>query len=237
MRLFNRLGRALSLAAALAAGAVWLAGCGDGGNDSTGNPGNNSSARYGTFTDTRDRQIYGMVKTGGKTWMAENMNIDTGNSWCYGGKSANCDAYGRLYDWETAMAACPSGWHLPTRAEWGELAKFAGGRGAYGTDSVAAGKKLKAMRGWNWNDADGVSGNGTDDYGFSALPGGARDTGGHFSNVGNFGGWWTATTEDNNANFYGRNNAYFRYIYNYIGYAQEYYYNKDYGLSVRCVMD
>jgi len=100
---------------------------------------------------------------------------------------ANGNKYGRLYDWETAKKVCPPDWHLPSEAEWQELVSFAGG------DKIA-GKKLKATSGWDSN--NGQSGNGTDDYGFRALPGG----GGaglkppvKFLAAGRQGYWWAST--------------------------------------------
>ncbi|MCL2260966.1 MAG: hypothetical protein FWC15_06375, partial [Fibromonadales bacterium] len=78
---------------------------------------------------------------------------------CQDDNPSNCEKYGRLYTWEEAKKACPSGWHLPSDAEWTALANFAGG------DKVAGGK-LKAKSGWSNN------GNGTDDYGFSLTPDG-----------------------------------------------------------------
>jgi uncharacterized protein (TIGR02145 family) len=192
----------------------------------------------GTFTDGRDGQKYAAVTIGGKLWMAENMDYDTANgtgSWCYGNSADSCTKYGRLYNWNTAMGGstsstanpsgvqgvCPSGWHLPSRVEWGELAKAAGGTGDYGA-SGTAGTKLKSTYGWNNNR------NGTDDYGFSALPGGLLKDG-KFGSVGNSSYWWTATE-------YGSGVAYHRGIYDY--YVAEY--NNDHkgiGLSVRCVGD
>jgi uncharacterized protein (TIGR02145 family) len=72
------------------------------------------------------------------------------------------------------------GWRLPSTQEWEILVTTAGG-------SSVAGKKLKATSGWNYN------GNGTDDYNFSALPGGYRFIDGSFRNVGSYGYWWTVT--------------------------------------------
>jgi hypothetical protein len=122
------------------------------------------SVRQTTETQFQQSGVntYKTVTVGGKTWMAENLNVKTDGSWCYDNKESNCEKYGRLYSWNAAMTACPAGWHLPSRDEWGELAKAAGGRWKYGTGGKA-GKKLKAKSGWNGK------GNGTDDYGFSAL--------------------------------------------------------------------
>jgi uncharacterized protein (TIGR02145 family) len=175
----------------------------------------------GTFTDERDGQTYKTVKMpDGKVWMAQNLNYkpESGNSWCYDDDEAMGAKYGRLYDWETAKAACPKGWRLPTREEWGALVEACGGKDA-------AGKKLKTASGWNGN------GNGTDDYGFSALPGGYRNySDGSFDNAGDYGIWWTATEN-------GGSGAYNRYMsYDYDD-VDEYYYYKSYGRSVRCLED
>jgi uncharacterized protein (TIGR02145 family) len=132
------------------------------------------------FTDSRDGKKYGTVKIGNQVWMGENLNYNANGSKCYDNKPANCDKYGRLYNWPTAKTACPKGWHLPSDAEWTALTDFVGG-------SSNAGKKLKAASGWNSN------GNGTDEFGFSALPGGYGNSYGSFDYVGNYGSWWSAT--------------------------------------------
>jgi uncharacterized protein (TIGR02145 family) len=167
---------------------------------------------------------YESVTIGGKTWMKKNLNIKTADSWCYMGNTANCDKYGRLYTWAAAMSACPLGWHLPTRDEWGALAEAAGGTGDYGTEGTA-GKKLKSITGWPSN-------YGTDDYGFSALPGGERWTGGGgtFEWAGDIGYWWTATQ-------YSSGTAYYRRMYFAHDIVDEGYENMSYGLSVRCVQE
>jgi len=166
------------------------------------------------YTDPRDGQKYRIVKIGGKTWMAQNLSYQTGNSWCYGGDNSNSEKYGRLYDWNTAKTACPDGWRLPSREEWNHLVAAAGGN--------AAGKALKSTSGWDDN------GNGTDGYGFSALSGGYRDTDGSFNSIGKYGYWWTASE-------YGSDNAYSQYIRYDGGYVSEGNFGKGYGYSVRCV--
>jgi len=165
-------------------------------------------------------KTYKTVVIGGKTWMAENLNYQTASgSWCYNNDNSNCDKYGRLYDWNTARTVCPAGFHLPLRQEWDNLVTAAGGK-------KAAGKKLKARSGWNNN------GNGTDDFGFSALPSGNRFSDGSFYNAGIGGGWWTATG-------YNGDRAYYRVMDYYHGSVLEIHYNgyKSSGYSVRCVMD
>ena len=149
-----------------------------------------------TFTDKRDGKVYRIVEIGGAVWMAENLNFATKRSvWmaenlnsaakgsvCYDNKAANCAKYGRLYDWETALEACPAGFHLPSDVEWTALVDYAGG-------SETAGTTLKSSTGWN-SDEDIPT--GTNEYGFSALPGGFRDYNGRFNEAGEGGTWWEA---------------------------------------------
>jgi uncharacterized protein (TIGR02145 family) len=171
------------------------------------------------FIDQRDGMVYKFVKIGGKTWMAENLRYEADKSWCYDNSQSRCAEYGRLYDWNTAMEACPEGWHLPTAKEWDDLVKAAGGE-------HAAGKRLKPTRGWA--EHEGNSGNGTDDYGFAALPGGFQIGGEEFANVGISGNWWTATESDGN-------NAFCRNIFNNSDGVHASSYSRRLGLSVRCV--
>ena len=120
--------------------------------------------------DNRDGKKYKTVTIGSKTWMAENLNYEAKGSKCYENKDENCTTYGRLYNWSTAMKACPSGWHLPSKTEYEALDKAVGGE-------EVAGKKLKAKSGWNKN------GNGTDDFGFPAMPGGGGHSHDSFKSV------------------------------------------------------
>jgi len=170
-------------------------------------------------------QTYRTVVINGKKWMAENLNYTPkgGNSWCYGNKPDSCVKYGRLYDWAAATTVCPTEWHLPSRQEWSNLAVFAGGTGT-GGDGGTAGNKLKSARGWNNN------GNGTDAYGFSALPGGNRSSGGSFSGAGSNSIWWTATEYGN-----GDGDAYDRNMNYYHSSVKENHDSKTNGFSVRCV--
>jgi len=148
-----------------------------------------ASAPKETFTDSRDNKVYKWVKIGDQVWMAENLDYEAHeSSRCYDDDENNCKKYGRLYDWSTAKSVCPEGWHLPSDAEWKTLVTFVGGE-------ETAGKKLKATNGWNSNKKD-ESGNGTDDFGFSALPGGVCGTGGNFGHGGGGGFWWSATEND-----------------------------------------
>jgi len=174
--------------------------------------------------DKRDGKTYKTVKIGTQIWMAENLNYDAENSKCYENKPENCEKYGRLYDWETAMKACPYGWHLPSDKEWQVLVNFAGGK-------KVAGKKLKAKSGWN--SYEGKSGNGMDEYGFSALPGGHCNVNLgslHFYNVGYFGLWRSATEA-------GSNYTYQLSMSNVFEYTELYDVGKVGLTSVRCVKD
>jgi uncharacterized protein (TIGR02145 family) len=216
---FGRVGagnrRAILKAVGIAAVAVvFCAGCSETppDDDTGGYTGSYDSVEYGGKT-------YKTVKIGSQTWFAENLDYAVGGSVCYENSPSNCAKYGRLYNWDDAKTACPSGWHLSSNAEWITLAAFVGGE-------VTAGKKLKSTSGWNDN------GNGTNQYGFSALPGGIGYSGDYFNSAGNNGYWWSATEYDA-SNAWGRNMcSSFESVSR--GYGND---NKTYLFSVRCVQD
>lgn len=135
---------------------------------------------YGTLTDERDGKTYKTVVIGKQTWMAENLNFETRFSYCYENKDENCAKYGRLYKWEFAMEACPAGWGVPSLEEFQVLVASVGGL-------PMAGKVLKSTEGWK----DG--GNGTDEYGFSALPAGYMQEDSTFHNVGEYAQFWSTS--------------------------------------------
>ncbi|MDR0517654.1 MAG: fibrobacter succinogenes major paralogous domain-containing protein [Fibromonadaceae bacterium] len=137
------------------------------------------------LTDPRDGKTYKAVRIGSQVWMAENLNYATKGSRCYNDSAFYCDKYGRLYSWKGAMKACPRGWHLPKDEEWHKLAYFE-------ETMFVAGKKLKARSGWVEN------GNGTDEYGFAALPSGQCFSGNCYD-ADSLGCWWTATQFANDA--------------------------------------
>ena len=217
----------------------------------------NPDIDYGTMTDERDGKVYKTVKIGNQTWMAENLNYyDSTNisvkekSWCYGkydnGDSSTCDVAGRLYTWAAAIdsvklandadnpqdcgfrkacnlpakvqGVCPPDWHLPSRAEWKALLTAVGGQSS-------AGKVLKSQSGWYKN------GNGTDAFGFSALPAGDKYYKGDFSNEGRLAEFWSSTEYINSDEAYHMDLSYEDGYANLSGYA------KYYGFSVRCVKD
>lgn len=185
-----------------------------------------------TITDERDGKIYTTVKidTGKVWWMTKNLNYEfASRSWCYEDDEPKCDTYGRLYDWTTATEEeiCPEGWRLPSRQEWADLAKSVGGTGTYGTAGTA-GTVLKHSTGWTTVSGTPV---GTNNYGFSALPGGYKNTIGEvFSDLGIAGYWWTATEN-------GDDNAYSRSMKNNSVSVVESNDDKTNGMSVRCVQD
>jgi len=167
--------------------------------DSTyGIPWQTTGVTYGTpITDSRDGHVYKTVVIGSQTWMAQNLNYRNSNGStdtvgvCYNNSADSCGKYGRLYTWAEVMQGgissntspsgvkgiCPTGWHVPSDAEWSVLSNVVG-------VNVTA-QKLQSTLGW------GNSGNGTDNYGFRALPGGDGVT--SFVNVGLYGNWWTST--------------------------------------------
>jgi len=189
-----------------------------------------SSNVYGNvLTDSRDGKKYKIVKIGSQTWMAENLNYNASGSKCYDNKESYCQKYGRLYNWNTARTACPSGWHLPSNADWNTLMKFINPSCSDNSDCAGAGTKLKSAKSWN---AGYGYGGGTDNYGFSVLPGGAGGViyGGDFGNVEYFTLLWSANENDSH-------NAYARYMSDSREYFGYYYYDKSNLFSVRCVQD
>ena len=154
---------------------------------------------YGVLVDNRDGQTYKTVKIGGWWWMAENLNYEVDSSFCYHDSVEYCEKYGRLYKWAAAVGrfewecgintceipykargVCPEGWHLPDTTDWNTLLTDVGGENTAGT-------VLKSQTGWNLN--------GTDAYGFSALPVGRRKRDGSFEE-GNFAYFWSADIID-----------------------------------------
>jgi uncharacterized protein (TIGR02145 family) len=207
-----------------------------------------------------DGYTYDVVKIGDQCWFAENLRTTTyadgtaipagltdgewtsttsGATAVYGEGSSTCtnyspdiDAcdeaqslteYGRLYNWyavDDARGLCPSGWHVPTDGEWTDLENYLGTNGHSGTEGTA----LKSTYGW-YN-----SGNGTDDFGFSALPGGYRNGDvGYFYDAGANGYWWSSSPSGGSA--WARNLLYvLPDIYRNVS-------SPRYGFSVRCLRD
>ncbi len=216
---------------------------GGGGSSSSVGGGNhfNPNITYGSLIDSRNNKTYKTVVIGDQTWMAENLNYDVPNNTtdvCYDNNPDNCATYGRLYDWLAAMAiedtiyykvkwngsdvkrqgVCPTGWYLPSRADWDALVTTVGGESNSGT-------KLKARNGWN-------SVPGTDDYGFSALPGGRWENN-NFSSINSRGNWWSATEGSNTS-------ANYKWMSGDAGFGTNVHNNannKSYLYYVRCLKD
>jgi len=186
-------------------------------------------------------ETYQTVVIGTQTWFKRNLNYAAKGSKCDNGialtdeNTETCDKYGRLYDWATAMTACPDGWHIPSFEEWGNLMQYANTNCRIGEDRCAkAGTKLKAANGWNSYDGVPV---GTDDYGFSALPGG-DGVDGELCDVGYSGYWWGS----NEYNSDGKENIGGGYgLVMNINFSEEFVLigslDKNYFFSVRCLKD
>jgi uncharacterized protein (TIGR02145 family) len=190
-----------------------------------------SAITYGTLYDSRDNKKYKTVAIGRQTWMAENLNYrkyGTTDSWCYDNSDSKCEQYGRLYSLDAAKTVCPAGWHLSTNQDWIDLFEATGSNNFDDT-------RLKSKTGWykltehcDYHECP-ESAPGTDDFGFSALPGGYRNPAGYFDNAGHYGYWWTAPEDDQNISIFAISN------YNLRERDREYS-NKD-AYSVRCVQD
>jgi uncharacterized protein (TIGR02145 family) len=167
------------------------------------------------MTDTRDSKTYGTVLIGTQCWMAQNLNIgtqilgisdQTDNSviekYCYNDVENNCNTYGGLYQWNEAMqysttegarGICPTGWHLPTDAEWTNLTTFLGG-------VAVAGGKMKETGYAHWLSPNTGA---TNSSGFTALPGGGRYSNGNFNGMGTNTAFWASLQLDaSNARIY-----------------------------------
>lgn len=130
--------------------------------------------KKGTFTDPRDGHVYKTVTIGSQTWYAENVKFNVANSWCFKDDSTYCKKYGKLYNYESAKEACPSGWRVPTKDEWDTLISSAGG-----PDLAPANLSLYRPA-----------------FGFNALYGGRRHSSGEYFYLDQFGFYWTSTEVD-----------------------------------------
>jgi uncharacterized protein (TIGR02145 family) len=183
----------------------------------------------GTFIDDRDGQSYQWIKIGTQIWMAENLNYDTGRGcYCYDRVEANCEKYGRLYNWKEAKMACPDGWHLPDYEDWEKLAKTIkrqkGNCHKAGNDWSMVGRYLKSLNGWKNN------GGGEDTYGFKAIPAGNRTGRKLYNHLGEKAYFFSADEYDNKR-------AWVR-LFNYHDseFSREKL-DKDFSFSVRCIKD
>ena len=204
----------------------------------------NPNVTYGSMTD-QDGNVYKTVTIGTQTWMAENLrtttyndgtaipNVTDDDEWGSSTTGAYCNynnntsedtiaTYGRLYNWYAVNTGklAPTGWHVPTDAEWKELTDYLGG------EDVAGGK-LKETGTTHWYIPNEGA---TNETGFTALPGGYRYLDGSFYFIGRYGYWWSATE-------YNTDNAWYRTMYYLPSNVGRYYPSKELGFSVRCVRD
>jgi uncharacterized protein (TIGR02145 family) len=197
----------------------------------------------GNVTDN-SQNAYKTIKIQNLEWMAENMDVsifrngdsipeagtneewlkagkDGNPAWCYyENKIENGNKYGKLYNWYAIYdprGLAPVGWHVSSDAEWRQTTDFLGGEDAAGT-------KMKSINGWKQD------GNGTNESGFTGLPGGCRDLNGKFGYIDNIGYWWSSTEKDTKL-------AWYRCIDQSPWYVYRTNYFKQNGLSVRCIKD
>ncbi len=174
------------------------------------------------FTDPRDGKTYDIIQIGTQCWFAQNLDYESDGSWCYNDNVNNCNTYGRFYTWDDALSSIPAGWHLPTNAEWMQLAEFLGG-----VDTCGA--KMKQVGNSHWNEQNSDA---TNESGFTGLPGGARGNGGNYDGLGDNGYFWTNTLTEINENY-----AFYRGLSYLNATLGEYSSPRNFGISVRCVKD
>jgi uncharacterized protein (TIGR02145 family) len=205
------------------------------------------SGQTSTVTDI-DGNTYPTIGIGSQIWMAANLKSTkyrNGNligttipatldisaeaspkyQWAYAGNENNVSTYGRLYTWHTVTDSrfiCPAGWHVPSDAEWTTLTLFVGG-------DASAGAKLKETGTTHWTTPNTGATNLT---GFTALPGGDRETVGTFKFINENGGFWSSTD-----NTLVSGTGWFRFFFYDSGIVSRGYFSKSYGYSVRCVKD
>jgi uncharacterized protein (TIGR02145 family) len=209
----------------------------------------------GIPTITYEGRIYHTVQIGSQCWMKENLNVgvmipatqemlDNGikEKYCFDNNPANCLLYGGLYQWFEVMqyftpnmyqGICPSGWHIPSDEEWMVLEGVADSEYGIGDPvwentsarGFDASFNLKSNEGWIFG------GNGSDLFGFSALPGGTRDYTANFFSAGEYSYWWTSTYSFTS---YGVNRIFNALNNNPIRNPNDYLGN---GNSVRCLKD
>jgi uncharacterized protein (TIGR02145 family) len=203
----------------------------------------NSNVNYGTMTD-QDGNVYKTVTIGTQTWMAENLrtikyndgtaipNVTDNHEWenlttgayCNYNNTTSVDTiatYGRLYNWYAVNTAklCPTGWHVPTDAEWTTLTDYLG-------ETSVAGGKLKETGTTHWYSPNKGA---TNESGFTALPVGIRGYVG-FSYFGSYGYWWSATG-------YAATNAYYLAMSYSSSNVHRDPFDKMFGFSIRCLRD
>jgi uncharacterized protein (TIGR02145 family) len=204
-----------------------------------------SPEQFDSIIDTRDGQVYRIVKIGSQWWMQENLNIgaringsvDATNNgstekYCYNDLESNCDIYGGLYQWDEMMdynltdtgfigktrGICPLYWHIPADKEWKELEAILGM-----TQTEA--DKLNVWRGSD----EGTQLKSGNTSGFEALFGGDLKIA-NFAEEGTSGLFWTSHESDNLHSYYRKISSDYSGIFRGD-------YSKNSGFSVRCIKD
>ena len=219
----------------------------DGSTDSDTDTGDDTTDTSSDEAIDADGNIYNSVIIGTQEWMAENLKTSKYNdgtaipnikdkyewgylktdSWCHYDNDSQYDTiYGKLYNWYAVETGklCPTGWHVPTDAEWTVLTDYLGANGHDGKE----GKALKSTSGWD-DIYDGFTENGTDDYGWNGLPGGHRYNDGDFKVIGKAGQWWTSSS-------FSKETAWPRILTSDVNFFRNNDYKKK-GFSVRCLKD
>jgi uncharacterized protein (TIGR02145 family) len=210
-----------------------------------------TSLVIGNITDI-DGNTYKTVEIGNQVWMSENLkttryrqggpipyivgnsdwqNLTTGAWSYYNHDAANDPIYGKLYNWYTTLGdtLCPTGWHVPSDSEWTILIDYLGG------ESVAGGK-MKSIGTAYWNSPNTGA---TNENGFSALPGGSRDSGGGFFSINNGAFFWSITEISSITYTNAGKTLYLGFDSDngYLNTAPYSYHHKCSGMSVRCLRD
>jgi uncharacterized protein (TIGR02145 family) len=187
------------------------------------------------------------VTIGKQVWMTQNLNVDmfrngdpipeakTAEEWIRAGENGqpawsyynnnpdNGDRHGKLYNWyavNDSRGLAPEGWKIPSDEDWSRLEDFLGGM------YLEVGVKMKSIDFWAYY----LDYGGTNESGFSGLPGGRRRSDGRFDRVGSEGYWWSSTEDDTSS-------AWCRYLSYGSKSVWRYGFDKDYGFSVRCLRD
>jgi uncharacterized protein (TIGR02145 family) len=205
----------------------------------------NPNLTYGTVTDI-DGNVYKTITIGTQTWMAENLKVtryrngDTiskitdatpwsnliAGAYCiYNNNTDKGTTYGKLYNWYALLDTrniCPTGWHVPIDTEWETLYTYLGGYESITSDKM----RETGITHWAY-----INDGATNASGFTAIPGGMRDFGGLFTDVGQMGFWWSSAPAGDYYNL----DAVYYYIDN-SGVARGVGSKKN-GMSLRCVKD
>lgn len=208
----------------------------------------NQSLKYETLVDI-DGNKYATIQIGTQTWMAENLktskyndgttipNVTNSNTWAnltsgayaiYENNSVHDAIYGKLYNWYAVNTRklCPKGWHVPTESEWLQLTTHLGS---------SAGSKLKSTGNRTdgtglWTRSSSGDAEGSNESGFTGIPGGFRNYSGAFTTMSSIGFWWSVTSVDT---YY----VWSRGLVHFSDSVTRDEVSKEVGLSCRCIKD